>query len=390
MAGLVVVVLATMGIVFLLDRISKTDAVAFALMLLPTCFALSFAYARSETTAPPRRPLLGRSSGRIVGAGLALGAAILAVGVQRSSVISTRTKPAADTVALSSTVVHSWPIDWIPTRVAFSIPKNAADSATPGTPSTYSEQKVRGLVSGDDPSTDSLAIEVFDSTGLKQVDYSANPPQFELDLRAGKYVVEIASAGETGFGEELIHRVKRSFGLEVPLTPKYGFAVQIVTPALVSVLDSVRKASDFAVQIYRLTRTPQPDWAAAQKAADSSLRLMAFVLRRDSLVSASPGELNRVCWWTTLAGRARDALPICEIGVARTPGDEMVRDIRGFARALVGDRNGAIADFAFFKKKMLQSTDSTRQRWGRVRTAWIDRLKRGEMLDLAQVREDTK
>ena len=68
----------------------------------------------------------------------------------------------------------------------------------------------------------------------------------------------------------------------------------------------------------------------------------------------------------------------------------MVRDSRGLARALLGNRDGAISDFKFFESQMAQSTDTLHKRWGRVRTTWIARLERGESMDIDQVRREER
>jgi hypothetical protein len=154
--------------------------------------------------------------------------------------------------------------------------------------------------------------------------------------------------------------------------------------------DSVRQAVALTGQVYNLTKSLPADWDRAEAAADGAIGLMQYGLHRDTLFAAGPEELNSVCWWGALAGRAREALPICELGVDRAPGDPMVRDSRGLARALVGDRRGAIADFTFFQNAMLMSKDTLDKKRGMVRGPWIEKLRRGENLDLRQVREEAR
>lgn len=57
---------------------------------------------------------------------------------------------------------------------------------------------------------------------------------------------------------------------------------------------------------------------------------------------------NQVCWVGSLDGAPRQVLPLCERAVALGRGDGNVRDSRGVARALLGDRAGAIEDFKAF------------------------------------------
>jgi hypothetical protein len=246
-----------------------------------------------------------------------------------------------------------------------------------------------GAAFGGYQSADSLGVRLFDSTGKKELDYSAHPARFDLPLRHGRYVIEIAPTDTAQFGPELIHRARRSLGFEKPPSPKYAFTVRVRTPALDALRADAHSASLFALNVYRLARARTPDWVRAQKAADSSITLLGLALRQDSLFSTNVVDLNRVCWWGTLADLAEKVMSICELGVALAPNDEMVRDSRGLARAFLHDRQGAISDFMFFERAMRASDDTLHQRWGRVRTGWISRLRRGEELDLNQVREET-
>ena len=62
----------------------------------------------------------------------------------------------------------------------------------------------------------------------------------------------------------------------------------------------------------------------------------------------------------------------CDTAVALAPGDLWARDSRGVARALTGDRAGAIADFQAF----IKGTDWAEGK--KQRQGWIDALKKGE------------
>jgi WD40 repeat protein len=58
--------------------------------------------------------------------------------------------------------------------------------------------------------------------------------------------------------------------------------------------------------------------------------------------------LNNVCWSGSLDQFARLVLPACDQAVAIDPYNGRYRDSRGLARALTGNRRGAIADFKFY------------------------------------------
>ncbi|HAA29589.1 MAG TPA: hypothetical protein DCE56_20235 [Cyanobacteria bacterium UBA8553] len=63
----------------------------------------------------------------------------------------------------------------------------------------------------------------------------------------------------------------------------------------------------------------------------------------------------------------------CENAVTLAPTNEEFRDSRGIARALTGDKQGAIEDFQAF----LASTDLNEER-KKQRQGWIDALKAGK------------
>jgi regulator of sirC expression with transglutaminase-like and TPR domain len=62
----------------------------------------------------------------------------------------------------------------------------------------------------------------------------------------------------------------------------------------------------------------------------------------------------------------------CEKAVALAPEDGEIRDSRGVARALTGDKQGAIEDFQAFIKRS-DNNELKAQRQG-----WIDALKAGK------------
>jgi hypothetical protein len=83
---------------------------------------------------------------------------------------------------------------------------------------------------------------------------------------------------------------------------------------------------------------------------------------------------NNLCWWGSIAGRAKDLLKAGERAVELAPGDAGFRDTRGLSRALVGNLSGARADFAFF----VGDSDAQKNFPGAIneRKGWIEQLTR--------------
>lgn len=64
----------------------------------------------------------------------------------------------------------------------------------------------------------------------------------------------------------------------------------------------------------------------------------------DSSLIVPGAAWRRLCWLGTLSGRAAEVLSACELAVAQEPGYGSHLSPRGVARALTGDRAGAIED----------------------------------------------
>jgi acetyl esterase/lipase len=80
---------------------------------------------------------------------------------------------------------------------------------------------------------------------------------------------------------------------------------------------------------------------------------------------------NRVCWNGATHRQAEAVIDACNEAVRLDPDDPEVRDSRGLARALQGDREGAISDFEFFLERV---TDEGRLA---LRSAWVEELRAG-------------
>jgi tetratricopeptide (TPR) repeat protein len=89
------------------------------------------------------------------------------------------------------------------------------------------------------------------------------------------------------------------------------------------------------------------DAAAAGHRAAASALVVVVRARFDADGVEDSGAWNEVCWWGALAGAAADALPACDRAIELASEENLAghRDSRGLARALVGDTEGALADF---------------------------------------------
>ena len=105
-----------------------------------------------------------------------------------------------------------------------------------------------------------------------------------------------------------------------------------------------------------------------QEAVDAFEKAKQF----DATWKIPPKSWQRLCKYGVLYGEAKTAISVCDTAVALAPGNVNVRDSRGVARALTGDRAGAIADFQAF----IEGTDSAEGK--KQRQGWIDKLKKGE------------
>jgi tetratricopeptide (TPR) repeat protein len=90
--------------------------------------------------------------------------------------------------------------------------------------------------------------------------------------------------------------------------------------------------------------------------------------------------LNNLCWNGSLAGHADQMMASCDEAVSLEPEDGGIRDSRGLARALIGNRQGAIEDFKFlieWAKKNEGSDPDERKREVQERERWIADIEAG-------------
>jgi len=117
------------------------------------------------------------------------------------------------------------------------------------------------------------------------------------------------------------------------------------------------------------------------RAGDISDALQAYqnARERDARLTIQALSWNLLCWRGSLWGRAAEVMEACERAVALAPDNGNIRDSRGLARALTGDRAGAIDDFEAYVAR-------TRSDRGRAqRLDWIAALRSGENPFTAEV-----
>ncbi len=117
----------------------------------------------------------------------------------------------------------------------------------------------------------------------------------------------------------------------------------------------------------------------ANRYVNQSLESFRLVWDHDS-TNVSWSDLNHQCWAATLVGQASRAITFCEAAV-RQNANRYDLDSRGLARALTGNVSGAIADF------QLYADSSSTTPAGALRQQWIEELKRGGQLHIADVRQ---
>jgi WD40 repeat protein len=124
--------------------------------------------------------------------------------------------------------------------------------------------------------------------------------------------------------------------------------------------------------------------ARARTLIDAGERQAAGVIYRQAveaaLASNSAPLGNAVCWSGSLDGFAQVVLPACEAAVGRSPGDGWYLDSRGLARAMSGDREGALEDFEAYVV-WSNGKDAYHQHLAEKRKIWIERLRAGERLE---------
>lgn len=112
--------------------------------------------------------------------------------------------------------------------------------------------------------------------------------------------------------------------------------------------------------------------SAPSNAAAVYRSLTAFVID-----SGNPYIASEICWSGLLNGFADIVFPAGEYAAQQRPADGNILDTRGLARALVGDKGGAIADFRKYVDWAISNNVDPSE--VQKRLAWIRSLESGRM-----------
>jgi hypothetical protein len=145
-------------------------------------------------------------------------------------------------------------------------------------------------------------------------------------------------------------------------------------------LKDARAARGAALDLYTVRRlVANASRQAADGRVDEALAALeaAPVLNKEAMLPspALASELNNLCWFGTLAGRAMDVMPYCEAAVAMDDENGLILDSRGLARMCTGDTDSAIDDFA----KFVMWTRDKKER--DERQGWIAALRRSDAVN---------
>lgn len=148
----------------------------------------------------------------------------------------------------------------------------------------------------------------------------------------------------------------------------------------------------YQVHVRRLPAEMAAERARARVLSDSAFRLarqdlMLRAVEVMQLVADGPakevipaGVYDRLCWRGSLSGLAQRVLGYCNRAVHLEPTNATYLDSRALARALTGDRAGAIADYG----QVLQKTTDVRRR--EIREGFVRKLRAGQPLTDADLR----
>jgi hypothetical protein len=114
---------------------------------------------------------------------------------------------------------------------------------------------------------------------------------------------------------------------------------------------------------------------AEAKAAYANVKMLDPIYF--TIMDNRPNHWNVLCRAGALWRKEKDILEACGRAVELAPSLDSYRDSRGIARALIGDRPGAIDDFEFFIAEAKEQNEEMNKEAIQRREEWIAALRAG-------------
>ncbi|HEX2673284.1 MAG TPA: hypothetical protein VHM25_20525, partial [Polyangiaceae bacterium] len=201
---------------------------------------------------------------------------------------------------------------------------------------------------------------VFSPDGLQLASIARNGSIMFSDLGLDALASRACDVINGNFTEEEWSQVDRTIGLRSWREPLSGHALRVTCAKA-----KAREADE---------RAMANDTTGAGNLFAETARIA--LERKDWELS------NHVCWLGSLDGLAKEVLPVCEQAIRLAPENwkDMLKDSRGLARALTGDRAGAIDDFSAALKPIRDWNEMGLYdaAFLKRREHWIQALKAGQ------------
>jgi CubicO group peptidase (beta-lactamase class C family) len=124
-----------------------------------------------------------------------------------------------------------------------------------------------------------------------------------------------------------------------------------------------------------LGRVEQAELLARHGMIEKAVEAFSREQEIDPALEITAGSWNVLCWHGSLWGHAADVIGACERAVALAPGNALIADSRGLARALTGDYAGAAEDFRSYVDWLEEQGGNEREI--DMRRFWIAELSAG-------------
>jgi hypothetical protein len=191
--------------------------------------------------------------------------------------------------------------------------------------------------------------------------------------------------------QQLIASIGEDLAREYRLVTQFWSTPDIVREVcgrLISDLSEMERRDHFGDEPYRAVcpsgfvslqaRLDDVEKQAAAGTHAATVQAFQDLTQRAVALANAPRFANQVCWKGSTYGVAETVMPACDYAVKTAP--DLIRpfflDSRALARALTGDRAGAIADFSAIVRA-LEKTEGVDAFVGK-RKGWIAGLETGQ------------